>query len=403
MLFSPSGGRLTVTGEPQEHPAEISALQPETDHAPGESAQSAPPAGGIPRTIWWLGALLLLVIAGVGSSPFWARGIAPLLPWGGKPDARMEDLAALTARLEAIEKRPAPPAPDLSAINSAASTLARRVNQLESARNADRPPDAADAVTKSDLHPLEQQLSALAARSTSLANSETAEFQKLRQELARLSSVSADLGDRLSSVERKVGAAGVAPTNDALLAALFRMREAVEAARPFGNEYDAFTALAHDQPGLIAAAKPLAESAQAGVPSRAVLSDELGKLSGRIAPAATSPRGSDLGTQALAWLHSLVTVHRIDAAVQTEQQPAMRVAEAALARDDLSGAVSALQTLSGSNSGAIQSWLQTARQRLAAEAALGRLQELLVARLGTPAEAPAGVPTEAPAKSASPS
>jgi hypothetical protein len=105
----------------------------------------------------------------------------------------------------------------------------------------------------------------------------------------------------------------------------------------------------------------------------------------------------------LAWLHSLVTVHRIDAAVQTEQQPAMRVAEAALARDDLSGAVSALQTLSGSNSGAIQSWLQTARQRLAAEAALGRLQELLVARLGTPAEAPAGVPTEAPAKSASPS
>jgi len=81
----------------------------------------------------------------------------------------------------------------------------------------------------------------------------------------------------------------------------------------------------------------------------------------------------------------------------------MRVAEAALARGDLSGAVSALQTLSGSNSGAIQSWLQTARQRLAAETALGHLQELLVARLGTPAEAPAGAPTEAPEKSASPS
>jgi len=404
MRFSPSGGRLTVTEEDhREHLPEIGAHQPEINHAPGESAQSAPPTGGTQRTIWWLGALLLLVIAGVGSSPFWARDIASLLPWRGKPEAPMADFAALNARLAAVEKRPAPPVPDLSAISSAVSELTRRVDQLESARNADRQPEAVGAVTKADLQQLEQRLNALDEQSASRTNSETAEFAKLRQELSQFGSVSTDLGDRLSSVERKVGAAGVAPTNDALLAALFRMREAVEAARPFGNEYDAFTALAHDQPGLIAAAKPLAESAQAGVPSRAVLSDELGKLSGRIAPAATSPRGSDLGTQALAWLHSLVTVHRIDAAVQTEQQPAMRVAEAALARDDLSGAVSALQTLSGSNSGAIQSWLQTARQRLAAEAALGRLQELLVARLGTPAEAPAGVPTEAPAKSASPS
>ena len=403
MLFSPNGGRLTVTEKHhQEHPAEISALQPETDHAPGESAQSAPPAGGIPRTIWWLGALLLLVIAGVGSSPFWARDIAPLLPWGGTPDAPMEDFAAVNARLEAIEKSPAPAAPDLSAINSAASALARRVDQLESARNVGRQPDAAGAVIKADLQQLEQRLSALEEQSASRTNSETAEFAKLGQEVAQFGSVSADLGNRLSAIERKVGAVGVARTNDALFAALFRMREAVEAARPFANEYDAFTALAHDQPDLIAAAKPLAGSAQAGVPSRAVLSDQLGKLSGRIATTAASPVSSDLGTEALAWLHSLVTVRRIDAAVHTEQQPAMRVAEAALARGDLSGAVSALQTLSGLNSGAIQSWLQMARQRLAAEAALGHLQELLVARLGTPAEAPGGVPTEAPAR-ASPS
>jgi len=169
------------------------------------------------------------------------------------------------------------------------------------------------------------------------------------------------------------------------------------------TEYHAFVAFAHDQPDLIAAAHPLAGSAQAGVPSRAVLSDQLGKLSGRIAQAAASPAGSDAGTQALAWLHSLVTIRHIDAAVQTGQEPAMQVAEAALVRGDLSGAVSALQTLSGSNSGAIQSWLQMARQRLAAEAALAHLQELVVARLGTPAEAPAGGPTGAPTKSAQPS
>ena len=387
----------------QEHLPESSALQPEPNHIPSESAQSGAPPGRTPRTSWWLGTLLLLVIAGVGSSPFWARDIAPLLPWGGKPEAPQEDVAALNARLAAVEKRPAPQAPDLTAINSAVGALGRRVDQLESARNADRQSDAAGAVTKADLQQLEQRLSAFEEQSALRAKSETAEFAKLRQELAQFGSVSADLGDRLSAVERKVGASGVARTNDALLAALFRMREAVEAARPFADEYDAFTALAHDQPDLIAAAKPLAGSAQAGVPSRGLLSDELGTLSGRIAPGVASPMGSDLGTQALGWLRSLITVRRIDAAVQTEQQPAMRVAETALARDDLSGAVSALQTLAGSNSGAIQSWLQSARQRLAAEAALGRLQELLVARLGTPTEAPTGAPTEAPAKSASPS
>ena len=81
----------------------------------------------------------------------------------------------------------------------------------------------------------------------------------------------------------------------------------------------------------------------------------------------------------------------------------MNVAEGALVRGDLPGAVSALQTLSGPKSAAIQSWLQTAQQRLAAEATLAHLQNLLVARLGTPLEAPGGAPTEVPAKSAQPS
>ena len=81
----------------------------------------------------------------------------------------------------------------------------------------------------------------------------------------------------------------------------------------------------------------------------------------------------------------------------------MNVAEVALARGDLSGAVSALQTVSTPKSGATQSWLETARHRLAAEAALAHLQELLVARLGAAPETPGAAPTEAPVKSAQPS
>ena len=390
-------------GHDQEHSAEGGALPPVTHQTFGEGAQSARPAGGSRQSVWWLAALLLLVIAGVGSSPFWARDVTPLLPWGSQSAAPAEDYAALAARVAAIENRPAPPPPDIAAINSTASALARRVDQLEAARGADRQTDAAVAGIKAGLQQLEERLSAFEARSATRANSETAEFEKLRQQLAQFASISSELADRLPAIERRVGAAGSAVrTDSALLAALLQMREAVETARPFATEYDAFIALAHDQPDLIAAAQPLAELAQAGVAGNAVLSERLGQLSGRIVPAVAPPVDSDLRTQALAWLHSLVTIRRIDAASQTGQEPAMNVAESALVRGDLPGAVSALQTLSGPKTAAIQSWLQTAQQRLGAEATLAHLQDLLVARLGTPLEAPGGAP-EVPAKSAQPS
>jgi hypothetical protein len=390
-------------GHDQEHPAEGSALPPVTNQTLGEGAQSVQLAGGSRQTVWWLAALLLLVIAGVGLSPFWVRDVAPLLPWGSQAAAPAEDYAALAAQVAAIENRPGPPPPDIAAINSAASALARRVDQLETARDPDRQTDAAVAGIKMGLQQLEERLSAFEARSAARANSETAEFEKLRQQLAQFGSISSDLADRLPAIERRVGATGAVRTDAALLAALLPMREAVEAARPFATEYDAFIALAHDQPDLIAAAQPLAGLAQAGVAGNAVLSERLGQLSGRIVPAVAPPVDADLRTQASAWLHSLVTIRRIDAASQTGQEPAMNVAEGALVRGDLPGAVSALQTLPGPKSGAIQSWLQTAQQRLAAEATLAHLQELLVARLGTPPEAPGGAPTEVPAKSAQPS
>jgi hypothetical protein len=389
----------------QEHPVEAGAPPPEPGQAPAESVELERPVGPSRRKVWWLATLLLLVIAGIGLSPFWARDVAQLLPWGGKVETSTEEYAALTSRLEAIERHPVLPSPDIGAINSATSALARRVDQLETARNTDRQGDAAAAADKTRLQQLEERLSAFEAKSAVRSAGETTQFEKMRQELAQISSASADLADRLSTIERRVGAAGSTVRADAaLLAALLRMREAVEAARPFATEYDGFITLAHDQPDLIAGAQPLAGMAREGVASNAALSEYLGKLSGRTAPAAPVPTGSNIGTQALAWLRSLVTIRRVEAVVETGQEQAMNVAEVALARGDLSGAVSALQTISSApKSGAIQSWLEMAQQRLAAAAALAHLQDLLVARLGAPSEIPGPAPTEAPVKSAQPS
>src|SRR5215469_2332353 len=120
-------------GHDQEHLAEASASAPVTDQPLAERSKSVPNVHGIRRTAFWLAALLALVIAAIGSSPFWARDVAPLLPWAGPPAAPTEDYAALAARLEAIEKRSPPPSPDIGSINSTTNALARRVDQLESA------------------------------------------------------------------------------------------------------------------------------------------------------------------------------------------------------------------------------------------------------------------------------
>ena len=359
---------------------------PELELTEGETA---PPSASPARSALWLAAALALVIAGVALSPFWAPAIAPLLPWGGEPEASAKDLAALAARLDAIEKRPAPQIPDVGPLASAESALARRVDQLEAARNANQETEAAVAANRKGLQQLEQRLGAIETQSAARVAGEDAQMQKLQQEVAKLGTVAADLGNRLSASERQLQAQGGAGRSDAaLLVALLQMREAVEQARPFPAEYAAFTALAHDQPELVAAAEPLAHAAQDGAPGRLALSTRLSELAGRIA-STTPPPAADWGAQALARLRALVTIRRVDGAQQSGPEGAVSAAERALARGDLGDAVGELDRLSGANAEAAAPWLQMARQRLAVEAALAHIQELLVARLTRPSETPA--------------
>jgi len=340
-----------------------------------------------------------LIIAGIMTSPFWAPALAPLLPWGeGLTAAPTPDYAALAARLEAIERRPAAPAIDVSAIESAQSALARRVDQLEVARNGDRQSETAVASLKGGLDRLQQQLGVIEAQTASREAQEAAEMRKVQQELTRLTTVAADLGDRLAAQEQRLRAEKTQPTDAILLVALLRIREAVEQARPFAAELSAFTALAHDRPDLLAATAPLAEAARDGVAGRLALAKRLAEVAGHITNATALPPEADWESQALARLRSLVTIRRIEGAPHSEPEAAVRAAEAALGRGDLGDAVEQLDRLAGANAEAAGPWLRSARQRLAVEAALTHLQELLVIGLGHAPEAPGRVPAEAPAK-----
>jgi hypothetical protein len=401
---------------------------PPPEPEPTES-KITPPSGSPARAALWPAAGFALVVAGVALSPFWAPAVAPLLPWGGEPEVSAKDRAALATRLDAIEKRPAPQIPDVRPIASAESALARRVDQLETASNQNQETEAAVAANRKGLQQLEQRLGAIETQSASRTTGEDADMQKLQQEIAKLDTVAvdlgnrlsaieaqsasrtagtdaeiqkmqqevakfgsgaADLGNRLSTIERQLQAQGGAGRTDAaLLVALLQMREAVEQARPFPAEYAAFTALAHDQTDLVAAAEPLAHAAQVGVPGHLALSRRLSELAGSIASATPPPPAADWGAQALAGLSALVTIRRVEGASESGPEAAVNAAERALARSDLGDAVGELDRLSGANAEAAAPWLQMARQRLAVETALAHIQELLAARLTRPSETPA--------------
>ena len=372
--------------EPQ--PAGVDEIPPPV---PGEAATKT---RTYPSTALWLTLLLLLVIAGVALSPFWAPAVAPLLPWSTKPASMAAADPALAARVTALEERPPPPAADLGSIKSLLAAQTQRLDQLQAALNADSH-DQVAAADKTALQQLAERVAAVEAQSAGQAASKTAESGKLEQELARLNTELTGFGDRLSALERRVSSEGSTDrTGTALLLAVLQMSEAVVKGRPFPAAYDTFKRLAQDDPALLAGAAPLAEAARAGVASQAVLRQRLDDLGGEIARASKPAGKSRWWEQALDRIRKLVTIRRIGVTAHAGPEAAVSSAQSALSGGDLAAAVLALGSLSGANAEISQPWLRMARDRLAAEAALAHLQELLAARLDAASSPP---PSAAPA------
>jgi len=383
-------------GHSEERPADGGDLPAEPEANPPPPAAESLRQRNSSRfaALGLLGALILLA-TGIVFSPFWAPTVAPLLPWGATSGVATEDYDALAARVAAVEKRPIPPSVDADTVKSAIGAVGHRVEQLETTVNArlsefEKRPVPAGV----DVDAIKSAEGALAGRVDQLTQRlATVEAQ------SRLGNISAELAKKLPELEQQIQSQRGAERTDAALAVvLLRIRDAVEEGRPFPAEYAALKGLVHN-PDLMAQGEPLAEAAQNGVASRAVLSRRLTELAGRIATATEPPPQSDWGAQALERLRSLVTIRRIDGNSQTGPEAAVRAAEAALARGDLDGAVTALDPLAGANADAARSWLRMARERLAVETALDHLRQSLEARFQPPGAAPAEPSAKAKAPS----
>jgi hypothetical protein len=356
-------------------------------------------------------AVALVAIAAVLTAPLWAPSLISLLPWGA---AAMGPDPALLQRIERLEAAAEQSRQTAGQQGSALDQLGRRVAGAET-KQAEQQQTAAKAASATQqletrigaleaAHAREQQNASDTGTKVNQLDKRTAaletkpdgsgkELAELRQQVEKLSAAGADLAAKVAALEKSTPAKSATdPTDTGLLLALLQIRDAVETARPFAAEYDALTALARNRPEIAEAAAPLAEAAKTGVASRAVLAKRLHEVAAIIANAAASPPESDWGSEALARLRGLVTIRRIGSGRRSEPEAAVNAAENNLAAGDLAAAVGALDRLGGVPGEAARPWLQMARQRLAVENALRRVEASLTARLGKGADPIAASP-----------
>src|SRR5665213_543807 len=346
---SPRGPRMAPSRPRQGQPT------------PPPTAKAAGRRSGAPLP--WLLAVALVVLVGVATVPFWAPAVMPLLPWGkpapaAKPSSASSTTLAPPAPTPAPASPPAaPPDPRIAAARMQAVQNAAALQQFDQRLAA---LEAKPAPAPPDLSAIQQQLNALAKANGELAASVTA-VQKAEQEKPATD-----------------------PKTAALALVLLQIREAVELARPFDAEYQSLLLLARDYPEIAAAAQPLAGSAAGGVASRPALAERLRELGPRIATARAPPK-SGWKSQIVARLRALVTIRRVAGEAQTPAEAGVSTAERAMASGDLAGAVEALSGLTGPAREAAEPWLQMARQRLAVEAALRQVEAAVTAVLGNSA------------------
>ena len=330
---------------------------PPIDETEAATKKPARERGGTPTA--WLTLILALVVALVGSSPYWAPGLASLLPWG--PRGANEAVEQLDQRQGEIARRQV--------------TIDQHLTKLEDqirALNA----------TAGAVKDLDQRMAALEQQPR---GEDPQRLSALQQEMQKLAAAHEATGERVAKIEQRRNAAAGERGEEALLLALGQLRSRVQGSQPFAAELGAIMALGRNRPEVRDNLAPLSASAATGIPNLTTLSQRFER---EVAPAlmrSAAPESDGWGAQILNRLRSLVVVRRVgsDAGASDPIESGVARAETALATGDLAGAVKAVEALPTANAQPAQAWLADARRRLAAEQGLARLTDQLTAQLAS--------------------
>lgn len=367
MIDDGRSDEASPAAEPEPHPDWVAQAPKPIELPPVDEAEEAKRRGGRERggSTGWLLLILALVIALVGSSPYWAVPLAGLLPWA--PRGAGDQLAQLDQRAGDLAQHQDELGQRLAALDQ---RLGRIEEQLRGAT-------AATTAGKE----LQGRVAALEERPRA---ADPARLAQLQDEIHRLAQGQEQSGERLAKLEARREAGASERGDQALLLALGQLRDRVQESRPFAAELSAVDALGRGRPEVHEAIQPLAASATAGIPSLAVLTQ---RFSQEAAPALLrepAPKGDGWSDAVMERLRALVTIRRVGSSGSTSRDPveaAVAQAEAALAGGDLAGAVKAIEALPESAQTPAKPWLADAHRRLDAEQALARLTDDLTARL----------------------
>lgn len=366
----------------------MTVIEPDREPTP-----PAPAKGGArrsPTVIAWLVLALVLIVVVVGTSPFWAPGFAPLLPWGQPRSidnaAAVPDISRLQARLDADDATVKQQAARLSQLESDVAALKRQADQISQVGEIQAAlKDQAARLSQLEARPA---ASAPSAPPTPAQNPETAAAIKtLQDQVAKLSAGNEATGGEVAKLQSEIQKAIAAnAAHRALLLALADLRVAVEGPAPFTAELAAVKALVGNDTAMKDRLASLHADAKTGLPTLAMLTERFDRS---VAPAILrAPRDethADWWQQIRERLERLVVIRRIGPGAPLPRdatEAAVTKANAALAAGDLAASVAALGDLSGDAAKAASAWLAQAKQRVAAETTLARLWQDEVARTG---------------------
>jgi hypothetical protein len=232
-------------------------------------------------------------------------------------------------RLAAVEKRPLPQAPDLSAVNERTAAIESALKELRGAltdlrRSAEAVPAAA---TPAAVENVAKRIGGLEERIASLAAARAAapaQANALAAEIAALNSLSA----------------------------------AVQSGKPFTGELAAARARLGDRASALAALDPLAMK---GVPTTAVLSERFSQITPDLLRGPSADDG--VLSRLLSNATRLVEVRRVGEPGGSSVDAVVARIETKLARGDIAGAIADGETLHDGAKAIAAEWMSLARQR----------------------------------------
>jgi hypothetical protein len=385
----PKPGPAAAAREPEKKtgpsvpPAGAGAKPAAAGRPPAAPPKKARKCGCLSAGLWLLAVLVVIVVGGYFTWPYWSRYAEPYLPKMMTADGSR--VAALESRVAEIEQKLKAPRPEIEAIRALQAgrqkvneQLGSALNQVESLQKAITSLSRmAELVKGAESGDAEKVVAAL-----------TLKIDEVRQDLARAEEradrSAADLAKRIDEVEAEAQSEdkGVSEAVAAALAA-GQLAQALKGSGPFSAELDAVKPFAKDDAGMAAAVAALAPRAADGVPTVSELRARFPAVAEAVDRADARVEGEGWFEKAFNRLSALVTIRRTGetAVAAGGTDAALAGAERALAAGDLAAAVQAVEALEPPAANAAAGWLGDARARLTAERLLATLQARAISLL----------------------